>query len=235
MIYHVAGPATITGDELTATGRPIIVAGSTHEGEEEIVLDAVVRLSGRGERPLWILAPRHPERFDAIAALLGRRGLSFARRSGLADTPTGRGRWPADADLLLLDTIGELSGCYGAARVCFVGGSLVPIGGHNLLEPARGGTPILVGPHIDSIRPLVERLQAVGAVTIVEDADALAASLARQLDRPADPAVSAAAQGVARESAGSVARTWNSLNEVLARTVADRDGRARAGFSPGGT
>ena len=123
----------------TFGGRPVWIAGSTHAGEEEQVLDAHAALRAHLPGALLILVPRHPNRFDGVAALLTRRRIAFARRS--AGKPV-----PAAADVLLLDSVGELGAFYACADLAFVGGSLVPIGGHNLLEPAALGIPVLTGP-----------------------------------------------------------------------------------------
>ncbi|MGH8457779.1 MAG: lipid IV(A) 3-deoxy-D-manno-octulosonic acid transferase, partial [Nevskiales bacterium] len=120
--------------------RPVWIAASTHEGEEAIVLVAHARLRERQPDLLLVLVPRHPQRFETVAGLCAKSGLSTARRSRgeTGDTHSA---------ILLVDTIGELNMFYAAADVVFVGGSLVPVGGHNLLEPAALGLPILVGPH----------------------------------------------------------------------------------------
>ncbi|HEX9472911.1 MAG TPA: 3-deoxy-D-manno-octulosonic acid transferase, partial [Steroidobacteraceae bacterium] len=129
-----------------AAARPMWVAGSTHDGEELAALEAHRRLRAAHPTALLVLAPRHRPRFEAVAALLARSGLSWMRHSGAghagAGSSTAGYAAPAPAAqcaaiaVLLLDTMGELEGCYAAADVAFVGGSLVPVGGHNLLEPA---------------------------------------------------------------------------------------------------
>lgn len=124
---------------------PLIVAGSTHPGEEEVLLRAFSRLRGSGMRML--IAPRHPERFGEVAALIEAAGFSMVRRS-VADEVSEAWR----ADVILLDTIGELALVYDLATIVFVGGSLVPVGGHNILEPALAGRPIVVGPYMHNFR-----------------------------------------------------------------------------------
>ena len=210
-------------DALEATGRPILVAGSTHEGEEEVVAEAMVILGRREKKPLWILAPRHPERFDSVAAELLRCGHRMIRRSEMPSEPAEVEGLLDEIDVILLDTLGELAGCYRSATACFVGGSLVPIGGHNLLEPAREGTLIAVGPHVDSVRTLVADLSAHGAAGIAEDGAALAEVLERFLRVGRGSSAARAAQRVAAESAGGVDRTWIAVEEVL---------RTRSGAPP---
>lgn len=202
--------------DVQRTDRPLVVAGSTHEGEEHVVLAAMRLLGAHPARPYWILAPRHPERFDAIASLLREKGVRHVRRTKLPDAAPERRRLIESADVLLLDTVGELAGCFPVAASCFIGGSLVPIGGHNLLEPARCGTPIVVGPHLDSVRDLAERLEEVGAATVVSDADGLARAVAETIDAGPDATAGDAARGVAEERAGSLSRTWICLAEAAA-------------------
>jgi 3-deoxy-D-manno-octulosonic-acid transferase len=160
-------------------GRAVWVAGSTHEGEEEQVLAAHARVRAALSGALLLLAPRHPQRFDAVAALLTRRGAQFVRRSaGVAV--------PATADVLLVDTVGELLHLYAAADVAFVGGSLVSVGGHNLLEPAALGLPVLTGPSDANGREIAALLLGAGAALRVADAAALGDAVAALLSSPAE-------------------------------------------------
>lgn len=153
-----------------AGGRPVWVAGSTHGGgEEEALIEAQRIIRAREPRALLVMAPRHPNRFAEVAAQLLARGVRFIRRS---QPPTADAL--ADAEILLLDTLGELLDFYAAADVAFVGGSLVPIGGHNLLEPAALGLPILTGPHNSNSEEAARQLIALGAVQIVKDPQDLA-------------------------------------------------------------
>lgn len=136
-------------NEIFALDRaPLIVAGSTSEGEEQILLAAFHQLRTLGELPFvrLLIAPRHPERFQAVAQLIGTASDKFARRS-IAQTAR-------DADIILLDSIGELAALYRFASVVFVGGSLVPVGGHNILEPALFAKPIIVGPYMQNFREI---------------------------------------------------------------------------------
>lgn len=142
-----------------AARGPVIVAGSVAGGEENAVLDAFARVRERHHRALLVLAPRKPERFDGAAQLAELRGWGMARRSQLAldhalDEETG---------VLLLDTIGELGGLYAVADVVFVGGSLVPVGGHNILEPAAAGRAPVFGPHMHNFKPIAKAFLDAGA------------------------------------------------------------------------
>jgi 3-deoxy-D-manno-octulosonic-acid transferase len=150
-----------------APQRPMWVAGSTHAGEEQALIAAQRAVLQVHPDALLVIAPRHPPRFAEVAQLLAASGLRCARRSQPDELAA------ADCQVLLLDTLGELVVFYAAADVAFVGGSLVNIGGHNLLEPAALGVPVLTGPHnfnsIDSARLLI----GAGAAQVVNDASEL--------------------------------------------------------------
>ena len=213
---------------LGALGRPLVIAASTHPGEDEVVLQAVHALRRTSPaRPLWLLAPRHPQRFDAVAGLLDGSGLAWVRRSTLPADASAIEERLADADVLLLDTIGELAGCYAGALVAFVGATLVPIGGHNLLEAARCGVPVVVGPHLDSVRRIADRLVAAGAATVVSGPDALTAAIAAYLDPERRATAGAAATRVAAEESGSLDATWRVVEEVSAPGALRGDGSPR--------
>ena len=150
-------------------GRRLWVAGSTHAGEEQQVTAAHRRVlaGGLGDAVLLVLAPRHPERFDAVDAALRREGWVVQRHSQGAAVA-------AATQVLLVDTLGELLAWYGCAEVAFVGGSLVPVGGHNLLEPAALGVPVLSGPAQFNSPDAARLLAACGALQTVTDAAGLA-------------------------------------------------------------
>src|SRR5437899_441157 len=159
--------------------RRMIVAGSTHAGEDEMVLEAFRRvLAGRADLTL-LHDPRHPERLAAVADQVRAGGFSLARYSELATLEEGR--VPA---VILLDVVGPLAHCYALGVIAFVGGSLVPVGGHNVIEPARAGRPVLVGPHTEHAADTVERLVAGGAALRVGSAERLAWALAGLPDEP---------------------------------------------------
>jgi 3-deoxy-D-manno-octulosonic-acid transferase len=165
--FSVPGDIGERGQSLRAyyaPGRPVWVAGSTHGGgEEEALLEAHKIVRSRYPRALLVMAPRHPNRFGEVAAQLVSRGVRFVRRS---QTPVAGAL--EEAEVLLLDTLGELLDFYAAADVAFVGGSLVPIGGHNLLEPAALGLPILTGPNNSNSLEAARQLVAKGAAQIVQ-------------------------------------------------------------------
>ena len=153
-------------EELGLNGdSPLLAAGSTMPGEEELILEAFRAARATDPAALLLLAPRHPERFDQVAHAVADAGWKCRRRS------TGG---PVDADVLLLDSIGELPAAYGLAVASFVGGSLVPGGGHNLLEPAIYGQPVIFGPHMENFASLASEMLESGGGIQVEGAESLA-------------------------------------------------------------
>jgi 3-deoxy-D-manno-octulosonic-acid transferase len=157
-----------------AAGAVWIVAGSTHDDEEAQLLRAFLTARERNPSIRLLLAPRHPERFDAVEALVHREGASLVRRTAI---PVAAGHLPDT--VLLLDTVGELSGAYAAADLAFVGGSLVPKGGHNVLEPAWHGVPTIVGPHMENFREIADAFLAGDALIRVAGEEELADRLMR--------------------------------------------------------
>ena len=178
------------------------------EGEETTVLDAVARLDVEGRSVFLILAPRHPERFETVADLVTRRGLTLTRRSS-DDPPT------PETSVFLLDTIGELARAYRVASVAFIGGSLVMTGGHNPLEPAVWGVPVLSGPHVHNFVEVYDEMTGAGAARLVADGDELVTALARWLDHPTE-AGAAGAEGrrVVETNRGATALTAAALLDL---------------------
>ena len=167
----------VRGRELRAEllgERPVWIAASTHEGEEEIVLDAHRQLMQVIPELLLVLVPRHPQRFAGVREMVGKQRLSVVARTD------GK---PCDAStqVFLGDTMGELTLFYAASDVAFVGGSLVPIGGHNLLEPAALGLPLVSGVHVFNAQEIADMFVAKGACKLVRDAAELAAEIGRLL------------------------------------------------------
>ena len=161
--------------EQYAPSRAVWVAGSTHGGlEEEAVLEAQRHVGTAPSRALLVLAPRHPNRFGEVAAWLERQGIAFTRRSQAAAPGAAKG----SCSVLLLDTLGELLYFYAAADVAFVGGSLAPIGGHNLLEPAALALPILTGPNNSNGEDVARLLLDCGAAKIVHNGAELGSQVA---------------------------------------------------------
>jgi 3-deoxy-D-manno-octulosonic-acid transferase len=157
--------------------QPVWVAGSTHRGEEEAVLEAHCRALLDRPNLALVLAPRHPERVGEVLSVLKARGLAAVRRS---DLPARR----SPGAVIVLDTVGELAHLYAIADVVFVGGSLAPLGGHNMLEPALRGKPVLFGPHTHNFREAAAALVDSGGGRVVHDAAGLAVALRRLLADP---------------------------------------------------
>jgi 3-deoxy-D-manno-octulosonic-acid transferase len=204
-----ADPAGIERLRAAIGGRPVLLAASTHPGEEEAVLAAHAAIPA-DRRLLTILAPRHPERGAALAAQISAAGLTFARRS--AGEPIGA------ADVYLADTIGEMGLWYRLADMAFLGGSLVPRGGQNPIEPAKLLVPILHGPHVANFHDVYGALGEAGAVVPVSDAAALGAAVRQLMDDPARrQRLAAEAQACVARSAGALDRTLAVLKPFLDR------------------
>ncbi|MCH2558668.1 MAG: lipid IV(A) 3-deoxy-D-manno-octulosonic acid transferase [Alcanivorax sp.] len=183
--------------------RPVWIAASTHPGEDEKVLEAHRRLRESHPDALLILVPRHPERFDEVAGLIRRQGVGLARRS--RQDPVDQG-----VQVYLADTMGELLMLFGAADLAFVGGSLVPVGGHNLLEPAAWGLPVLTGPHLHNFTAIAALLDEAGGLTVVEGEQPLAAALAALYDDAGERRRRGeAAAGVVAANRGALQRGLN--------------------------
>lgn len=189
-----------------AGGRSLLLAGSTMAGEDEAVLDAVRGIGA--DRALLVLAPRHPERWGGVETLLRSRGIPFARRTALPDS--------GSPEVVLLDSLGELAGLYRLAAAAFIGGTLVPTGGHNPLEAARFGVPVAVGPSMHNFRDMAEAFDRAGAWRRVADPRELAAAWREWLDDPeAARAVGGNALRLVEENRGALARTVEMLAPLL--------------------
>ena len=219
----------------------VFTAASTHEGEDEPALDAYQGLLSGGGAHFMILAPRHPERAPAVAELLAARAIPFQLRSRLPANNTLRA-----GEVLLLDTVGELAGLYAASDLVFVGGSLVPTGGHNPLEPASCGIPVLFGPHMENFREIAALFLAAGAGLQVPDAAALAVTVAK-LARSEHDRLEMGRRGtdLMRECSGATERHLAIVAGLLAGAMpaagstagppSSRDGSADPAGAKGGT
>ena len=189
-----------------STGRTVVMAASTHAGEESFVLDAFARIRQRDPTALLVLAPRHPERFSDVVALSTGRGLATIRRSALPLDGEPR------AAVVVLDTVGELATLLQIATVVFLGGSLVPTGGHNLLEPAAWGKPVVFGPHMQNFAELSELFLANRAARQIGSADDLEPVLAELLGDPVQrAALGAAARALVDANRGATDRTLDAI------------------------
>jgi len=193
------------------TDRPVWVAASTHEGEEEVVLEAHRRVLATMPEALLVLVPRHPERFERAAQLVRRAGLAMVRR-------TDRAAVTAGTAVFLGDTMGELPVFLGAADVAFVGGSLVDIGGHNVLEPAAFGVPVVFGPHMHNFAAISQLLLAADAAGQVGEAQGLAELVLRWLgDASERTRIGENGRRVVEANRGALDRTWQMVVELLPR------------------
>jgi 3-deoxy-D-manno-octulosonic-acid transferase len=189
-----------------AAGRPVLLAGSTMAGEEAMVL-AAFQAAGGGERALLVLAPRHPERWNEVETLLRSRGESAVRRTSLPTT--------GQVSVVLLDSLGELAGLYRLAAAAFIGGTLVPTGGHNPLEAARFGVPLAVGPSMHNFREMAEAFDRAAAWRRVEDAGELGAVWRGWLDDPeAGRVTGERARRLVEENRGALEKTIEILKEA---------------------
>ena len=194
-----------------AAQRPLWIAASTHAGEDESVLAAHRLLLQQQPQALLILVPRHPERFASVQQLCVKEGFTTCRRS--------QGEAPdAATQVLLGDTMGELLLLYALADCAFVGGSLVANGGHNLLEPAALGLPVLSGPHLFNFLEIAGLLRSAGALAEVADAEALAATLLRLFAEPQQAAAMASAGlAVLKANQGALQRLLDGVQRLLSR------------------
>ena len=196
-------------------GLRLIVAGSTLDGEEAALLEAWPSLLQADPKLAMVLAPRHPERFASVAALLQKSGFHWVKRSVWSSTPESSIKSLNPGQIVLLDTIGELASVYSLASVAFVGGSLIPAGGHNPLEPAQFGIPIVMGPYFTNFRAITEDLLDHQALRI-STTDALAATLIDLLqDRAAAKVMGARARQVFEQQAGATGRSVEALKLLL--------------------
>jgi 3-deoxy-D-manno-octulosonic-acid transferase len=190
-------------------GRFVFLAASTREGEEALILDACLELGIPGL--LLVIVPRHPQRFDQVAALLTSRGVEFVRRSaGAPVTP--------QTEVFLGDSMGEMAAYYAAAEVAFIGGSLLPLGGQNLIEAAAAGCPVLIGPHTWNFLQATEQAIEAGAARRIENAEELALALKRLYQHPEQRSLmNEAGWHFSQAHQGATLKVMNLLEPELAR------------------
>jgi 3-deoxy-D-manno-octulosonic-acid transferase len=188
---------------------PILVAGSTLDGEEGMLLDTFRQVASRYPGALLVLAPRHPQRFEPVASLLESSGVRYQPRS------IWDGQSLVAGGVFLLDSIGELASLYEFADLAFIGGSLVPRGGHNVLEAAQFGAPILVGPHTENFRDMVEVFRRADALRVVTSGSLTATVLQLLENNEERAALGRRAAEVMRSQQGATERTVNALLELL--------------------
>jgi 3-deoxy-D-manno-octulosonic-acid transferase len=200
--------AAVLREQWQAQQRPVWIAASTHEGEDEVILAAHRQLLEHHPDALLVLVPRHPERFNAVHELCRAQFSTVRRSSGEAVT--------ADTQVLLGDTMGELLFLYALADIAFVGGSLVANGGHNLLEPAALAKPVLSGPHLFNFLEIAAMLREAGALQEVDDAQGLSAAVRRLVELPRDAQrMGAAGVAVMKANQGALKRLLDGLGALL--------------------
>ncbi len=221
--YDVEPPASSTLSNEPSTNlfwlnilkRPVWIAGSTHEGEEEKILDAYRQIISRGTNLTLILAPRHPERFQAVEKLIKQAGFSCLRRTDINAGSSNTGSLPA-SKVLLLDAMGELATAYSAADVVFMGGSLSPAGGHNILEPALWKKPILFGPHMENFRQMAELfIQEDACIQVATPEDLTSAVTTLLADPEKAAAMAGRAHNILRRNRGASIRCSDIIESYI--------------------
>jgi 3-deoxy-D-manno-octulosonic-acid transferase len=193
-------------------GQNIFIAGSTHRGEEEIILAVFRELKKEFPDLILLLAPRHPERFSEVASLLQGMEFNSIRRTEISLSSGGRG----EVEVIILDTIGELFKFYGIGTVIFIGGSLVPIGGHNILEPAIYKKAVLFGPHMDNFSDISQILSSTGAgICVGNEKELLTRARALLLDEGLRESLGKAALKVIEENQGALHKSIEVIEQFL--------------------
>ena len=212
------------GEHLRATQfarRPVWIAASTHEGEEEAALDAHEQVCSRFPGALLILVPRHPQRFDTVRSLLLSRELAFVTRSSAAPVTD-------DVRVLFVDTLGELQMFYAAADAAFIAGSLAPIGGHSLLEPAALHCPIVIGPHNFNAPDIARLFLEADAALQVQSAGDLGSAIITLLDDQTQRSqMTASAQAILERNRGALTRLLDCIDDLLSRSPAAQQDAAQ--------
>jgi 3-deoxy-D-manno-octulosonic-acid transferase len=205
-------PALVNGLRAAISqDSPVIVCGSTAEGEEGPLLQAFKPVQEKFPAAIMVLAPRHPERFEKVAAMIAAAGFALQRRSSWVPSQ------PIRSGIFLLDSVGELAAVYELADIAFVGGNLVPTGGHNILEPAQYGAAVVVGPHTFNFREIVSIFEQGGAVKVVT-ADTLSPQFLALLSQPQErKRLGGRAKDLFTKHAGATRRTLEALAPLLTR------------------
>lgn len=212
------------------TAGPVVVAGSTNPREEEVVLDSFAKIRMRHADARLIIAPRHPERAEEIESLVRDRGWHAARRTRmLAGDPDADPSSQAEDTVVILDTMGELAALYAVGTVVFVGGSLIPKGGHNILQPLAQGKPVLFGPHMHNQRDTAALALAEKVAWQVENADEMADEMLRLIESPTELArVDRKARDIIAQNRGAARRCAAVLGDALSPQTQNEPGTAEA-------
>ena len=197
-------------------GAPVVVCGSTLEGEETVLLEAWPAVIALEPRAVMVLAPRHPDRFAAVAALVNSSGFAMQRASGFRERPVAI----EPGSIFLLDTIGDLASVYALGAVAFVGGSLISAGGHNPLEPAQFGVPVMMGPSFENFREIVDAMVLHDSIRVVTPGGFSDALVAMLRSRNEALAMGERGRSFFEARAGATARTVQSVLELMQEKAA---------------
>jgi 3-deoxy-D-manno-octulosonic-acid transferase len=221
--YDLAEPAEsplsswLVGELARSGRRPVVVAGSVLAGEESLVLRAFAQVEREFPRALLVLVPRKPEQFDNAAGIVAESGRRVLRRRDVSMNGTASAALSAQGDVFLLDSIGELAGLYRLADAVFVGGSLVPAGGHNILEPAAFGKVPVYGPSMENFREMAANFLAAGGAVQVQNAGELGSEWTAMLREPERAArMGASARALVEKNRGATERVLEHIERVLA-------------------
>lgn len=217
---RVRGESALT-EKLRAqlpVGAKVVICGSTLDGEERMLLERWAAVTANEPGAVMVLAPRHPDRFTAVADIVAASGFNFVRASTFGDHPVGI----AAGSVFLLDTIGDLAAVYSLGTVAFVGGSLVAKGGHNPLEPAQFGVPVVMGPSYENFREVVETMRANDAIRVIAPTAIVATIVDMLGDFEGTRSLGARGQAVFAAQAGATGRTVAALLRLLELAVKPR-------------
>ncbi|HSM87980.1 MAG TPA: 3-deoxy-D-manno-octulosonic acid transferase [Candidatus Limnocylindrales bacterium] len=208
---RLSSASTLMGPLRQAIGQdsPVIVCGSTTEGEEELVLAAFQKVLDQFPKAVMIVAPRHPERFEKVAGMIESAGLKSIRRSAWQEST------PVSGCVFLLDSVGELAALYALADLAFVGGSLAPAGGHNILEPAQYGVAVLTGPHTFNFREITRIFIEGGGLSVVTGESMAEEFLDLLRDGPRREQLGNRAKELFRRNTGATRKTLEALAPLL--------------------
>ena len=210
---RAAGASALVGQlrERLPEGAPMVVCGSTLDGEEKMLMEAWPAVLATEPRAVMVLAPRHPDRFAAVAGLVSSSGFAMLRASAFRERPVAI----EPGSIFLLDTIGDLASVYSLGTVAFVGGSLIPAGGHNPLEPAQFGVPVITGPSFENFREIVDAMLLHDSIRVVASHNLSRTLVAMLRSRDDAQALGARGRTFFEAQAGATARTLQALLELL--------------------
>ncbi len=211
LIMREKGCGLTRADMNIPDGTAVIVAGSTHQGEEEMLIDVFRRILAGYPDTVMIIAPRHLDRLNRIEALIASSGQAFFRRS-----KSGKGVEAKGGTIIILDTIGELFGLYKTSTIAFVGGSLVPVGGHNILEPAAHGRPVIFGPYMDNFHEIATQITGRGGAVQAQDRDDLYIKIDKLLsDRDSLERMGREAKRFVMENSGATEKSMTLIERYI--------------------